>query len=100
MGAKFNILNENKEIVYSDVETNSEGIAIIENVIPGKYYIEETKAPEEYTKYEGLIEIEVGLNETYTINVENQKDEEKEVPPESGEKEVTVTGKILPRTGY
>ena len=31
-GAKFNILNENKEIIYSDVTTNEEGKAIVEKM--------------------------------------------------------------------
>ncbi len=99
-GAKFNVLNEKKEVVYANVTTDETGTAILENIIPGRYYIEEVQAPEDYTEYDGLIEIEVGLNETYTVNVENQKEEEKDVPPEKGEKEITVTGKTLPRTGY
>ncbi len=120
-GAKFNIKNELDEIVYADLITNEEGYAIIENVTPGKYYIEEVKAPDDYVLYDGIIEIEVGLNEVYTVNVENQREEakhlpppkgekdievevapeeEKETPPEIGEKEVTVTSKALPRTGY
>lgn len=101
-GAKFNILNEKKDIVYSDVTTNSEGKAEIENIRPGKYYIEEIKAPEGYTAYEELIEIDVALNQTYTVNVENYKkpeEEEKDVE----DRDITVIGKkeiALPRTGF
>lgn len=99
-GAKFNVLNEQQEILYADVETNEEGIAIIENIIPGKYYIEEVQAPDGYSNYEGFIEIEIGLNETYTINVENDKNEEEKKQTENPKKQITIVGKKLPRTGY
>ena len=101
-GAKFNILDENKNIVYADVETNEEGIALIENIMPGKYYIEEIKAPNNYTIYDKLIEIDVELNQKYTVNLDNYEkpeNEEKQVEDEDksvvGEKEV-----YLPRTGF
>ena len=101
-GAKFNILDENKNLVYTDVATNEEGIVEIIGVMPGKYFIEEVKSPDGYTKYEEIIEIELGFNETYTVNVNNYKkpqEEEKEIE----DKEITVTGKqeiALPRTGF
>ena len=41
--------------------------------MPGKYYIEEKQAPEGYTKYAELVEVNVKFNETYTINVNNYK---------------------------
>ncbi len=101
-GAKFNILDENKNIVYSDVTTNAEGIATVENIMPGKYYIQEIKSPEGYTMYDELIEIDVELNQKYTVNINNYEE------PENEEKQVedndkTVTGKkeiFLPRTGF
>ena len=101
-GAKFNIIDENKNIVYSDVTTDENGSVEIIGVIPGKYFIEEIQAPEGYTKYEGIIEIEVGFNENYNVNVNNYqkpREEEKEV---ENKKEITVTSKqekLLPRTG-
>jgi len=70
--------------------------------MPGKYFIEEVKSPDGYTKYEEIIGIELGFNETYTVNVNNYKkpvEEEKEVE----DKEISVTGKqeiALPRTGF
>ena len=100
--AKFNVLDENKNIVYSDVTTNEEGIAVIENVVPGKYYIQEVKSPDGYTKYDGLVEIYVGYNQEHQFILSNYKkpqDEEKQVEDEktevTGEKEVN-----LPRTGF
>ena len=101
-GAKFNILNENKEIIYSDVTTNEEGKAIVEKITPGKYFIHEIKAPDGYTIYDELIEIDVELNQKYIVNVNNYEkpeDEEKQVD----DVEITKTGDkevYLPRTGF
>lgn len=101
-GAKFNILDEDKNIVYSDVTTDENGIATVENIMPGKYYIQEIKSPDGYTIYDELIEIDLELNQKYTVNVNDYKkpeNEEKEVEDEdtavTGEKEV-----LLPRTGF
>lgn len=101
-GAKFNVLDENKNIVYADVTTNEEGKAVIENIMPGKYYIQEIKSPDGYTIYDELIEIDVELNQKYSVNVNDYKkpeDEEKEVEDDdttvTGEKEIN-----LPRTGF
>lgn len=102
VGAKFNLLDENQNIVYSDITTNKDGIATIENIRPGKYYVKEIKSPDGYTIYDELIEIDVKLNQKYTVNVNNYEE------PENEEKEVedgdtTVTGRKevnLPRTGF
>lgn len=69
-------------IVYSDITTNEEGLAVIDKVLPGKYYIQEIKAPEGYTLYKDLIEIDIELNQKYTVNVnnyENQKMKKKKL---------------------
>lgn len=101
--AKFNILDKNKSIVYSDIITDKNGNAQIDGILPGKYYIEEIIAPDGYTKYDELIEIDVDFNETYTVYVNNHKkpeDTEKEI---ESKKEKTVVGKKevkLPRTGF
>lgn len=102
-GAKFNILDENKNVIYSDVSTNEEGVAEVKGIMPGKYYIEEIQAPEGYTKYAELVEVNVKFNETYTINVNNYKKPETEEKQIDEEENVTVTGKkeiALPRTGF
>lgn len=101
--AKFNILDENKNVVYADVATNRNGTVQIEGILPGKYYIEEVEAPNGYTKYDELIEIDVSFNETYTINVDNYKKPEREDKEVDKKSEITVTGKkeiLLPRTGF
>ncbi len=100
--AKFNILDENKNIVYSDVTTNEEGIATVENIMPGKYYIQEVRSPNGYNMFDLQIEITVELNQKHTVYVNNYKkpeDEEKQVEDE----ETRVTGEKvvnLPRTGF
>lgn len=101
-GAKFNIYNAEKKLVYTGVTTNNEGKVVVKDLIPGKYYIEEIKAPDGYTPYEEWIEVEVKFNQTYTVTVNNYekpKPEEKDVEP-NGQ---TVTGKkevALPKTGF
>ena len=101
-GAKFNILDEEKNIVYSDIITNEKGIAIIENIMPGKYFIEEIKSPDGYTLYDELIEIYVKLNQKYEVNVNDYRkpeNEEKEV--EDGDKTIVGQKEVyLPRTGF
>ena len=101
-GAKFNIYNDKKELIYKGVSTNKQGKAILEEVMPGKYYIEEIQSPDGYTPYKNLIEIDVKLNQEYKVVVNNYKKpkpQEKEVEPN----EQTVTGEkqiALPRTGF
>ena len=58
-GAKFNILDASGNIVYSDITTNEEGLAVIDKVLPGKYYIQEIKAPEGYELSKSNIEVEI-----------------------------------------
>ena len=74
----------------------------VENIKPGKYYIQEIKSPNGYTLYDELIKIDVELNQKYVVNVNDYKkpeNEEKQVEDEdiavAGEKEV-----YLPRTGF
>lgn len=102
-GAKFNILDKDKNIVYADLTTNEEGVVEVTGVIPGTYYIEEIEAPNGYTKYDEIIEIEVGYNETYTVDVNNYKKPKEEKKEVENNKEISVTGKkevALPRTGF
>ena len=42
----FNLLNENKEVVFGNLVTNTNGQIVLENMIPGKYYLEETETQE------------------------------------------------------
>ena len=102
-GAKFNILDENKNIVYMDLETNENGIIEVIGINPGKYYVEEVKSPEGYTKYDEQICVEIGFNEVYTVNVNNYKKPEEKQKKVVEEENINVTGKkevALPRTGF
>ena len=101
--AKFHVLDKDKNIIFADVITNEEGIAEILNVIPGHYYIQEVESPDGYTKYDEMIEIEVGFNETYTVNVGNYEKPKEEQKETEYYNEISVTGKkekALPRTGF
>ena len=94
---EFELLDENKNIVYTGLKTDAEGKIEIDNVIPGKYYLRETKSVEGYEKYEELIEFELTLNEQITIEVNNTKKDEPEV--EIYKPKRTKEVKKLPVTG-
>lgn len=97
-GVKFNLLDENKNVVYSEIVTNEEGKAIIENLNPGKYYIEETKPANGYAVYEELIEADVAYNEALTVKITNLKENITVEKPEISESQIEAVQK-LPKTG-
>ena len=97
-GVKFRLLDENKEILYTEITTNKDGRAIIENLCPGVYYLEETSTVNGYAIYEEQIEAEVGYNEELTIKVTNSKETIKIEEPDIKQKEQEVVVK-LPKTG-
>lgn len=92
---EFELLNENKDVIYSNLKTDKEGKIILENLIPQKYYIKETKTLDGYEAYEDLIEVDINLNEELTVTVNNSKEEEPTIEKISKEKEV----RKLPVTG-
>lgn len=101
---EFQLLDENKKVVYADLKTDKEGKIQIKHLIPGKYYIKETKAKEGYELYDQLIELQVSLHEQYTVTIHNNKQEKPkiEINKKVKNKEVsamTTTRKILPVTG-
>lgn len=101
-GVEFELLDENKNVVYSNLKTDQEGKIEIKNLVPGKYYLRETKAKEGYKPYEELIELQVALHEQYTITVNNHPEEKPKVEIEQSEKNKAVsssTVKRLPVTG-
>lgn len=80
-GAKFEILNENKKVIRV-AETNKQGQIILEQIIPGTYYIREIKAPEGYEVEGEVKKIQIEMNEKKTIKIENNKIIIEEIPKE------------------
>ena len=70
-GVKFNLLDENKDIVKEGLVTDENGEIIIEKMIPGKYYINEIETLAGFELYTDLIEVEIGLNKEIQITVNN-----------------------------
>ena len=95
-GVEFQLLNENKEPIYVDLKTNEEGKIVINNLVPGTYYIKESKTIDGYEIYDELIEVKVQMNQELTVTINNKKQEKPKIETkEYGYKEV----KKLPVTG-
>lgn len=73
-GVQFRLLNENKEIIFTDLITNEEGKIVIENLLPGTYYLEETSTINGYELFTKQIDAKVSYNEALTITVTNLKE--------------------------
>lgn len=103
-GVQFELLDENKNVIYTELTTDKNGQVIIDNLLPGIYYIRESRTIEGYELYNKLIKVELELNEESTVNVINNK-EEPEIETNKTESETTVksnsskTEVKLPRTG-
>jgi len=76
-GVEFELLDNNKEVIYTELKTDNNGKVVIDNLTPGIYYVRETKTLEGYEIYDKLIKVELDLNEESTVNVVNQKEETK-----------------------
>ena len=108
---EFQLLNSNQEIIFANLLTDENGEILIEHLLPGTYYLKETRALDKYVENNELIKVDVGYNETVTVKVNNlQEDEpEEEIPPEKEisnsviekdvEKEAKEEVKKLPVTG-
>lgn len=95
-GVEFEILDKNKKVIYSGLKTNSEGKILLDNLIPGTYYLKETKTIDGYELYSELIEVKVDLNEEVVVTVNNKKEEKTTI--EKG-KITNYQTKKLPVTG-
>jgi len=76
---EFSLLDENKNVIYSNLLTDERGEVILKNMTPGKYYLKEDKAPNDYVLYDKLIPVELDLNEVVTVTVNNFKKETAEI---------------------
>lgn len=99
--ATFEILNEDKKIIETNLNTNDNGEIYVKNLIPGKYYIREIKAPEGYENYNQLIEINVKFNEELSVIVKNSKEKEPTIEIDRNFMEVSSIKQELklPKTG-
>lgn len=86
-GVKFKLLDENKNEVIKELVTDKDGKIIITNLLPGKYYLVETNELDGYRKNNKEIEINLELNQTVKVDVDNEK------------KVIKVPEKKLPVTG-
>lgn len=78
-GTIFDLLDKDKNIVLSNLTTDKEGEIKIDSILPGYYFLRETKASEGYQIMEKEIEIKVKFNEELTVVVSNKKEEIPEV---------------------
>ena len=103
-GVEFDLLDKDKNVIYTGLTTNEKGQIEIDNLLPGTYYIKETRAKEGYELYDKLIKVELELNESATINVINNE-EEPNIEIENKKTETTVKNSKsqmqvkLPKTG-
>lgn len=74
-GVEFELLDENKNVLYTGLKTDGNGKIEIKNLQPGTYYIRETRTLEGYEIYNKLIKVELDLNEETTVNVINLEEE-------------------------
>ena len=103
-GVGFELLDKEQNVLYSDLTTNENGEILIDNLLPGTYYIKETRTLEGYELYNKLIKVELNLNEETTVNVINLQEEpditidntKSEISVENSENKVIVK---LPKTG-
>lgn len=95
-GVEFELLDENREILYTDLKTDKEGKIVVENLVPGIYYIEETKTIDGYQRYEQPIKVEIKLNQEITVTVNNLKEE---IPQIDTKTKTSKEVKRLPITG-
>ncbi len=99
--AVFDLYDENKNVIQSNLTTDEKGKIEIKGLIPGRYYIKEKVPPEGYQNYEKFIEFNVKFNEELTITIRNSKEEEPKVEIERNLLEVSQKEEKvkLPKTG-
>lgn len=86
---EFNIFDSNKQIIYSNLKTDSNGEIEITNLIPGKYYIKEVSAKDGYVLSDELVEFDVSFNQELTLKINNLFGKTPKIEKE--EKETTKT---------
>lgn len=97
--AIFQLLDKDKKILVSEIRTNEKGEAILENILPGTYYIKEIQSPAGYVLYNEYIEIRPKFNEELTITIKNTKEEIPNIESTENKLEFKNAVKKLPKTG-
>lgn len=78
-GVEFQLLDENKNVIYTDLKTDKDGKIVIDNLIPGTYYLKETKTIDGYELYKNLINVDAFFNQEVTVTVNNNKEDEPKI---------------------
>lgn len=117
-GVKFNLLDENKNLIFDNLVTDENGEILIEEILPGKYFLQETETLSGYNLYTDLIEINLELNEEVNVTVNNSLKSITNIDKQTENIEITskaeetvyneentlnvknVNNKKLPVTGY
>ena len=94
-GAIFEILNMDMQTIKK-AETDEKGKIILEQLVPGTYFIKEVKAPKGYELNEEIKKFEIEINELKTIKIENTKITIEEEPPKEIPKEEDKPPEIEP----
>lgn len=78
--ATFEIYDENNNIIQ-EITTNEYGEAFSKELLKGKYYIKEKKAPEHYVLDDKVYEVEISENnEIVILNLKNNSQKKIELP--------------------
>ncbi|MDX5866808.1 SpaA isopeptide-forming pilin-related protein [Bacillus cereus group sp. BfR-BA-01119] len=88
-GAEFKLKNEAGQVVGETKTTNKDGVVKFENLVPGKYTLEETKAPEGYKTLEVTVEVTVEVNVVANEVVKQEVLNEKVKEEIKGQLEIT-----------
>ncbi len=87
-GVKFNLLDSEKKVIKEGLVTNENGEIILENMVPGLYYIQETETLAGFNLFTDLIEVGLDFNEEFAVTVNNTTKEVTEVDKEFEKVEV------------
>lgn len=89
-GVKFRLLDENNNVLHTELTTDKDGKIVLENLEPGQYFLEETNTVNGYAIYKEKINAKLNYNEKLTIRVTNTKEILKQEEPEVAENEKNV----------
>ncbi len=72
-GVEFELLDADKKVLKNSLITDRNGEIILENMLPGKYFLKEIKTLDGYNLYTDFIELNLDLNEEIQVIVNNTK---------------------------